>query len=68
MTNDQQSNPHQQARYGIAMLMAMGFRSDRPGHALHVYGGTVDQVTVARRRAKNKAARKSRRVNRKRGA
>lgn len=30
----------------------------------HVYAGTVPAATVARRRAKNKAARKSRRINR----
>jgi hypothetical protein len=29
-----------------------------------IYGGTVDPVTVAHRRARNKAARKSRRHNR----
>lgn len=32
-----------------------------------VYGGTVDGTTVTERRARNKAARKARRVNRKRG-
>ena len=31
---------------------------------LHVYAGTVSEEEVARRRAKNKVARKSRRVNR----
>lgn len=31
---------------------------------LHVYAGTVSEAEVARRRAKNKVARKSRRVNR----
>lgn len=30
----------------------------------HVYGGTVPDSVVAKRRAKNKAARKSRRINR----
>ena len=30
----------------------------------HVYEGTVPEAEVARRRAKNKVARKSRRVNR----
>lgn len=30
----------------------------------HVYGGTVDPVTIAKRRAANKVARKSRRINR----
>jgi hypothetical protein len=32
-----------------------------------LYGGTVDRVTKADRRSKNKAARKSRKANRKRG-
>lgn len=31
----------------------------------HVYGGTVDSVTKQERRTKNKVARKSRRINRK---
>ena len=31
---------------------------------LHVYEGTVPEAEVARRRAKNKVARKSRRANR----
>lgn len=30
----------------------------------HVYGGTVDPVTIAHRRRRNKAARRSRRINR----
>lgn len=30
----------------------------------HIYGGTVPAETVANRRAKNKAARRSRRINR----
>lgn len=32
----------------------------------HVYQGTVDPVTVAERRRRNKAARRSRRMNRRR--
>jgi len=32
-----------------------------------IYSGTVDPVTKQERRAKNKQARKSRRINRKRG-
>lgn len=31
----------------------------------HVYQGTVDPVTVSERRRRNKAARRSRRINRK---
>lgn len=34
----------------------------------HVYGGTVPPATVQDRRAKNRQARASRRVNRRRGA
>lgn len=30
----------------------------------HVYGGTVPEATVQRRRAKNRAARRSRQINR----
>lgn len=37
-------------------------RQDRP--IKHVYQGTVARADVQRRRAKNKAARRSRRVNR----
>lgn len=33
-------------------------------NALHVYGGTVPQATIDKRRAKNRAARKARRLNR----
>lgn len=43
---------------GAAILAALTNR------ARHVYGGTVPPQTVARRRAANKAARLSRRVNR----
>lgn len=32
----------------------------------HIYAGTVDPVTIAERRRRNKQARKSRRINRKR--
>ncbi|MCZ1075057.1 hypothetical protein [Rhodococcus sp. A5(2022)] len=34
----------------------------------HIYEGTVDPVTIAERRARNKAARRSRRINRKASA
>ncbi|GAB2906777.1 hypothetical protein GCM10027047_01250 [Rhodococcus aerolatus] len=34
--------------------------------ARQVYGGTVDPVTVAERRARNRVARASRRINRRR--
>lgn len=61
----QQSIPtrqHQQAPFGLAVLFGLG-QSKK-----HVYGGTVDYYTKLERRARNKAARKSRRINRKRGA
>lgn len=35
-----------------------------PQHKSHVYQGTVDPVTVSERRARNRVARKSRRINR----
>ncbi|PXY33592.1 hypothetical protein BAY59_10955 [Prauserella coralliicola] len=34
----------------------------------HVYGGTAPEHVIARRRAKNRQARRSRRINRRRGA
>lgn len=39
----------------------------RLGH-LHIYAGTVPAAEIAKRRAKNRVARKQRRVNRLRGA
>ncbi|MFJ8815460.1 hypothetical protein [Amycolatopsis thermoflava] len=47
----------------FAIAVLLGLQSQR-----HVYGGTVPAETVARRRAKNRAARRSRRINRLRGA
>lgn len=35
-----------------------------PSLGKHIYAGTADPVKVAKRRAKNKVARKQRRVNR----
>lgn len=55
------------------MLVALNIRSRRPsdrpndddGRApVHVYAGTASPKKVAKRRAKNKQARKSRRANR----
>jgi hypothetical protein len=44
-------------------LAVLGMMSRRvPTH--NIYAGTVDQVTVAARRQKNRAAAKSRRINR----
>lgn len=48
----------QQSPYGVTMLLAL----NRTGK--HIYEGTVDPVTVAKRRAANKVARRSRRINR----
>lgn len=62
--------------YSTAMLMGLGVQhhgkgivQTRQGPApmwgeRHVYGGTVPQATIDRRRAKNRVAKKSRRVNR----
>lgn len=50
--------------------MNLGGRADRyatprlGGQLRHVYGGTVPPEVVARRRARNRVARKSRRINR----
>ena len=46
---------------GFQQAVFLGLNSI-PG--LHVYAGTVSEADVARRRAKNKVARKSRRANR----
>lgn len=43
---------------GVQMLQAL--------QSKHMYGGTVDPVTIAERRAKNKKARKQRKVNQRR--
>lgn len=51
------TNP-QQSAYGLAILSGLG------DHRKHVYGGTVATATVARRRAKNRVARRSRAINR----
>ncbi|MGW3992421.1 hypothetical protein ACWEF6_02930 [Amycolatopsis sp. NPDC004772] len=51
------TNP-QQSAYGLAILRGLG------DPRKHVYGGTVPAATVARRRAKNRVARRSRAVNR----
>lgn len=62
---DEKSNPtrrHQQARFGLAVLFGLG-QSKK-----HVYGGTIPHETKQHRRAANKVARKSRRINRRRGA
>ncbi len=47
---------------GLAVLLGL------QNTGRHVYAGTVPAATVARRRAANKVARRSRRVNRVRSA
>lgn len=48
------------------MAQALVFRARRG--QLHIYAGTVPAAEIAKRRAKNRVARKQRRVNRLRGA
>lgn len=52
---------HVRGSWGISILLAL---KNLP----HIYPGTVDPVTKQERRVKNRVARKSRRINRKRGA
>lgn len=59
------ASPHQQSSYGVSILVGLGAA---PGDEKHVYGGTVPVKTVARRRVRNKASRRSRRINRQRAA
>lgn len=80
-TNDFNYSP-QGGIYGLDILTGLSVPQFRPvfyrnGKAVpgtvqpvfkHVYGGTVPAATVATRRTRNKAARKSRRINRLRGA
>lgn len=47
-------------RFEKAVLRGLQFK--------HVYAGTVPPAVVAERRARNRAARRSRRINRQRGA
>lgn len=48
--------------YGLPRDILVGLQGK------HMYAGTVPEAEVARRRAKNKVARRQRRVNRLRGA
>lgn len=48
--------------YGLPRLILLGLQHKQ------VYMGTVPEAEVARRRSKNKTARRQRRVNRLRGA
>lgn len=49
--------PPQQSDYGVAILLELN-------RSKHIYEGTVDPATKARRRAADKVARRSRRINR----
>ncbi|NED96479.1 hypothetical protein G1H11_14305 [Phytoactinopolyspora alkaliphila] len=48
--------------YSLAILGGM-----QDGSGKHVYAGTVPHAEVQRRRTRNKAARRSRKINRRRG-
>lgn len=50
---------HFDTEYAKAILIALQYRN--------IYLGTVDDVTIAKRRAKNKIARAQRNINRKNG-
>ncbi len=56
-----EQTPNGPAR-GLAILIGL----NRTGR--HMYGGTVPPAEVERRRAKNKAAKRARRMNRRGGA
>lgn len=55
--NETSTDPWE-TNYGRAVLAALNVLGK------HVYGGTADAGKVARRRAKNRVARRSRRANR----
>jgi hypothetical protein len=55
----------QPSSYSLAILHGLGVKN---ANGAHVYEGTADPIRVAKRRAKNRVARRSRRVNRLRGA
>jgi hypothetical protein len=61
---DEQREKHREIHFEAfqrnGTLLLAGF--NRTGQ--HVYGGTVDDDVVLKRRARNKTARKSRRINR----
>ncbi|GLZ34855.1 hypothetical protein Lesp02_70420 [Lentzea sp. NBRC 105346] len=54
--------------YSLAILLGLGAKNADPLRPGHVYEGTADPARVAKRRAKNRVARASRRINRKRAA
>ena len=53
----------------VEKVVLLGLQKRKPHQAQekHVYGGTVPDDVIARRRAANRVARASRRVNRRRG-
>lgn len=59
-TTSSTSTPKPPSRYSLAILNGL--------QGTPIYGGTVDPAEIKRRRAANRVARKSRRVNRKRSA
>lgn len=65
MTTSRLTTGTQPSAYSIAILFGIGAKNATGGH---VYEGTADPNRVAKRRAKNRVARASRRVNRRRGA
>lgn len=50
--------PAQPSAFSMAILLGLTARDQ------HVYGGTAPEHVVSRRRAKNRTARRSRRINR----
>lgn len=63
VVSDERPSP-QQGAFGLSLLMGLGSRVNNRGTAQHIYGGTVPAATIAKRRASNRVARKSRRANR----
>lgn len=61
-------NTDQPSAYSVMILLGLGAKTGNRQYPGHVYEGTADPARVAKRRAKNRVARKSRRVNRLRGA
>lgn len=61
-------NTKQPSAYSVMILLGLGAKTGDRAYPGHVYEGTADPVRVAKRRAKNRVARASRRVNRRRAA
>lgn len=55
----------QPSAYSVAILLGLGAKTSTGGH---VYEGTANPHRVAKRRAANRVARTSRRINRRRAA